>query len=101
MVLAQNCCIPIWILDECRGQYHTVEENCRQLLTLGCTNVNTGPLNSPFSLEVLGFKSTTKETREKDWPDLQIHFIEIMPNDILMDIFNYAEEVSSITLSYH
>uniref|UniRef100_A0A0B7BEN7 Glucose-methanol-choline oxidoreductase N-terminal domain-containing protein n=1 Tax=Arion vulgaris TaxID=1028688 RepID=A0A0B7BEN7_9EUPU len=55
----------------------------------------TGPLNSPFSLEVLAFKSTTKETREKDWPDLQIHFIEIMPNDILMDIFNYNEETKA------
>ncbi|CAG5127880.1 unnamed protein product [Candidula unifasciata] len=55
----------------------------------------TGPLNSPFSLEVLGFKSTTKETKAKDWPDLQIHFIEIMPNDILMDIFNYAEETKA------
>lgn len=45
-------------------------------------------------MEVLAFKSTTEEARDKDWPDLQIHFIEIMPNNILMDIFNYAEEVS-------
>ncbi|CAG5124864.1 unnamed protein product [Candidula unifasciata] len=55
----------------------------------------TGPLSSPFNLEVLAFKSTTKETKEKDWPDLEIHFIEIMPNNILMDIFNYAEETKA------
>ncbi|KAH9525158.1 hypothetical protein Btru_000505, partial [Bulinus truncatus] len=52
----------------------------------------TGYLNSPFQLEVLAFKSTTKEFQEKDWPDLQIHFFSILP-PTTADGYGYSEEV--------
>ncbi|XP_059159182.1 glucose dehydrogenase [FAD, quinone]-like [Physella acuta] len=38
-----------------------------------------GPLASPYLCETMAFKSTTTETRRLNWPDLQIHFINILP----------------------
>jgi choline dehydrogenase-like flavoprotein len=55
----------------------------------------TGPLSSPYSVEVLAFKSTTKETREKDWPDLELQMMAIVPNDLFMSAMNYAEETKA------
>ncbi|XP_059159189.1 glucose dehydrogenase [FAD, quinone]-like isoform X3 [Physella acuta] len=40
----------------------------------------TGPLTSPFAVQHLAFKSTTAATREKDWPDLEIHFVSLLPH---------------------
>ncbi|KAI8772818.1 glucose dehydrogenase [FAD, quinone] [Biomphalaria glabrata] len=41
--------------------------------------LGSGPLSSAFQAETVAFKSTTKETRELDWPDLQIHFSSYLP----------------------
>ncbi|CAG5127512.1 unnamed protein product, partial [Candidula unifasciata] len=54
-----------------------------------------GYLRSPFFLETLAFKSTTKETKEKDWPDLQIHFFSIINSAPLMEAFSYAENTKA------
>ncbi|CAL1533743.1 unnamed protein product, partial [Lymnaea stagnalis] len=40
----------------------------------------TGLLTSAYQVEALAFKSTTKETREIDWPDLEIHFFTYLPH---------------------
>uniref|UniRef100_A0A0B7BFL3 Glucose-methanol-choline oxidoreductase N-terminal domain-containing protein n=1 Tax=Arion vulgaris TaxID=1028688 RepID=A0A0B7BFL3_9EUPU len=55
----------------------------------------TGHLSSPFKIEGLAFKSTTEETREKGWPDLQIHFMCMPDTTILMDVFNYADHTKA------
>ncbi|CAL1541108.1 unnamed protein product [Lymnaea stagnalis] len=54
----------------------------------------SGALNSPFQLEVLAFKSTTKEYKEKDWPDLQIHFFMLLP-PTGADGYGYSDEVKA------
>ncbi|XP_059169881.1 glucose dehydrogenase [FAD, quinone]-like [Physella acuta] len=52
----------------------------------------TGLLTSAYQVEVLAFKSTTKETKAKDWPDLEIHFFTYLPH-LSIDGFSYTEEV--------
>ncbi|KAH9508966.1 hypothetical protein Btru_048414 [Bulinus truncatus] len=54
--------------------------------------LGSGPLSSSFMAETLAFKSTTKETREQNWPDLQIHFLSYLP-EFDEQPFGYTEDV--------
>ncbi|XP_055889107.1 glucose dehydrogenase [FAD, quinone]-like [Biomphalaria glabrata] len=38
----------------------------------------TGPMTSPMFLETTAFKSTTKESREQSWPDVELHFTSLL-----------------------
>ncbi|KAH9503715.1 hypothetical protein Btru_067216 [Bulinus truncatus] len=51
-----------------------------------------GPFTTPLFIEALAFKSTTKETREVDWPDLEIHFTTLVPTSV-EDSFGYNQDV--------
>ncbi|CAL1544147.1 unnamed protein product [Lymnaea stagnalis] len=55
----------------------------------------SGPFNSPYLLELLAFRSTTKESREQDWPDLEIHFISTLPHSHHKKSFHYTEDVNA------
>ncbi|KAK0064398.1 glucose dehydrogenase [FAD quinone] [Biomphalaria pfeifferi] len=54
----------------------------------------TGFLTSAYQLEVLAFKSTTPETKKKDWPDLELHFLTFLPRPDL-DGYEYSDEVKA------
>ncbi|KAK0052908.1 glucose dehydrogenase [FAD quinone] [Biomphalaria pfeifferi] len=70
----------------------TLEESSSWWSYLRYYFFGSGFLGSPFQLEVLAFKSTTKEFQEKDWPDLQIHFFSILP-PTTADGYGYSDEV--------
>ncbi|CAG5127881.1 unnamed protein product [Candidula unifasciata] len=58
----------------------------------------SGPLSSNTGGEVMVFRSTTNETKDKDWPDLQLIFNIYKPSVNGMYIFNYAEKVNNLKL---
>ncbi|XP_059159193.1 glucose dehydrogenase [FAD, quinone]-like [Physella acuta] len=53
-----------------------------------------GPLASPYLCETMAFKSTTTETRRLNWPDLQIHILNVLtPSSD--DTFDYNSQVKA------
>ncbi|XP_059159190.1 alcohol dehydrogenase [acceptor]-like [Physella acuta] len=58
------------------------------------TLFGTGPLSSPYVMQNMAFKSTTTATREKDWPDLQLHFVHLLPHTYALK-YNYADHVNT------
>ncbi|CAG5118947.1 unnamed protein product [Candidula unifasciata] len=56
----------------------------------------SGPLSSNNGgNEVISFKSTTKEAKEKDWPDVQINYVMYKPGSVFMDTVNFAEKTKA------
>ncbi|CAL1531932.1 unnamed protein product [Lymnaea stagnalis] len=55
----------------------------------------SGPLTNAVLAESLAFRSTTKESKELAWPDLQIVFMSMLPSNRLREIFNYLEEIKA------
>uniref|UniRef100_A0A0B7BKU3 Glucose-methanol-choline oxidoreductase N-terminal domain-containing protein n=1 Tax=Arion vulgaris TaxID=1028688 RepID=A0A0B7BKU3_9EUPU len=53
----------------------------------------TGPISSAYFVETVLFASTTTETKQKGWPDLQIHLSSIASSPLLMNSFGYTEEL--------
>ncbi|GFN91824.1 hypothetical protein PoB_001833000, partial [Plakobranchus ocellatus] len=51
-----------------------------------------GVLNIPHTLEVVSFQSVTPESKEKDWPDLQLHYMSIAGTSDFMRPFGLNEE---------